>query len=107
MLDDGREQRQLTTAPTWDADPAFSPDGSRIAFTGERDGNREIYVMDADGANQRRLTFTAGTVRDPMVESVDENPSWSPDGERIGFDSTRDGNLEVYVMNADGSGQTG
>jgi TolB protein len=101
---DGSSQRRLTTSPAWDNDPAYSPDGSKIAFTSERDGNREIYVMNADGSDERRLTFTGGPVRDPAVEEIDQNPSWSPDGTKIAFDSTRDGNLEVYVMNTDGLG---
>ena len=49
--------------------------------------------MSADGADPVRLTASPG---------YDENPSWSPDGRRIAFDSMRDGNLEIYVMNADG-----
>ena len=54
----------------------------------------EIYVMDADGTGQTRLTNNAG---------LDGEPDWSPDGTKIAFDNSRDG---IYVMNADGSGQT-
>ena len=87
-----------------DFDPAWSPDGSKIAFTSNRDGgnsNYEIYVMNADGSNQRRLTFS-----DPAAPAWDHEPTWSPDGTKIAFSSARDGNYEIYVMNADGSGQT-
>ena len=77
---------------------------ARIAFTSNRDGNAEIYVMDADGGNQRRLTKN---------RHVDASPSWSPDGKRIVFVSDRDGHLnirgrsnyDIYVMDADGSNQ--
>jgi Tol biopolymer transport system component len=56
----------------------------------------ELYVMDADGGNQTRLTESAGPDRDP---------SWSPDGSKIVFISERTGTPQVFVMNADGSGQ--
>ena len=67
--------------------------GAQIAFTSYRDGNAEIYVMDADGSNLRNLT------RNP---ALDWEPAWSPDGGRIAFTSGRDGNLEIYVMDANG-----
>lgn len=70
--------------------------GSKIAFVSNRDGNPEIYVMDADGANETRLTNNRAS---------DGAPTWSPDGMRIAFVSSRDGNRDIYIMNADGSGQ--
>ena len=77
--------------------PAWSPDGTRIAFQAERDGNVDVYVMDADGGNVARLTD------DP---SPDSEPTWSPDGTRIAFVSRRSGNADVYVMAANGEGET-
>ena len=88
---------RLTVHDAFDASPVWSPDGRRIAFDSKRDGNWEVYVMNADGTGVTRLTFN---------DAVDGSPSWSPDGRRIAFDSKRDGNLEIYVMNADGSGVT-
>jgi Tol biopolymer transport system component len=71
----------------------------KIAFASNRDGNNnfEIYVMNADGSAQTRLTDHP---------AWDVSPSLSPDGSRIAFSSRRDGNYEIYVMNADGSGLT-
>ncbi|MBA2527967.1 MAG: PD40 domain-containing protein [Pyrinomonadaceae bacterium] len=69
----------------------------KIAFASDRDGNFEIYSMDADGGGQTRLTEEPGE---------DYSPAWSPNGQRLAFVSTRDGNAEIYVMNSDGSGQT-
>jgi len=67
---------------------------AQIAFVSERDWNKEIYVMDADGNNLRNLTNNPAS---------DEAPSWSPDGQGIAFQSDRDGNSEIYVMDADGN----
>ncbi len=76
--------------------PGLKANG-KIAFVSDRDGNNEIYVMNADGSNQTR--FTNNSVEDTQ-------PAWSPDGAKIAFVSQRDDNLEIYVMNADGSNQT-
>ena len=76
--------------------PAWSRDGRTIVFVSWRDGNGEVYAMDADGSAPRNLT---------QHPAKDVRPAWSPDGRRIAFVSRRDGNSEVYVMNADGSGK--
>ena len=54
---DGSNQTRLTMNPAFDFDPSWSPDGTKLAFTSDRDGNTEVYVMNAqDGSNQTRLT---------------------------------------------------
>jgi Tol biopolymer transport system component len=74
----------------------FPGQNGKIAFDSWRDGNTEIYVMNADGSNQTQLI---------NVQDGNFAPDWSPDGTKIAF--TRDvGNVDIYVMNADGSGQT-
>jgi len=74
--------------PAYDGSyPAWSPDGSKIAFTSTRDGNSEIYIVDADGRNLKRLT---------NHPAVDQLPRWSPDGQTLVFESNRDGNTEIY-----------
>jgi dipeptidyl aminopeptidase/acylaminoacyl peptidase len=77
----------------WNSDPAWSPDGSRIAHTGHRLHNTDIYVMDVNGKHRQRLTTNP---------SDDYRPAWSPDGRRIAFTSERDDSAEISVMNADG-----
>ena len=86
--------RRLThSASDNDRFPTWSPDGRHIAFSSWRDGDDyEIYVMEADGSNPRRLTTDSGF-----------SPTWSPDGRYIAFSSWRDGYSEIYVMDADGS----
>jgi len=92
---DGSGLQRLTSHPLVDASQAaWSPDGRRILFGSNRDGDFEVYVMDVDGSNQTNLT------RDP---ASDDSASWSPDGTSIAFASDRDGDYEIYVMNADGS----
>jgi TolB protein len=83
--------------PPADGSPSWSPDGTRIVFYSERDGNSEIYVMGADGSHPTRLTHTAAS---------EGYPNFSPDGRKISFDTDRDGNFEIYVCEADGSRPT-
>ena len=97
----GGISKGLTNNPGDDKYPSWSPDGKQIAFSSKRDGNYEIYVMDADGGNLQNLTNNP---------NHDVSPSWSPDGKRIAFSSNRDnrkGNFifEIYVMDADGGNQ--
>lgn len=105
MNPDGSEVTRLTNAaghpdiPFSGLDfwPAFSPDGKKIIFSSDRDGNLELYTMNPDGSAQTRLTDSPTGELDPV---------FSPDGSRIAFVGDRDGNYEIYTMNADGSGLT-
>ncbi len=77
-----------------ETEAVFSPDGSRIAFVSDRDGNVELYVMNADGTDWKRLTDT------PAVEG---SPSWTADGRQIVYASNATGNFQVWIVNADGT----
>ena len=79
-----------------DALPDFSPDGSRIVFRSMRDGNAEIYVMNADGTGAQRLTHH---------EATDTMPAFSSAGDRVAFTSFRDGNFELYTIAFDEAGR--
>jgi TolB protein len=93
--EEGEDVLQLTDNPEHDYEPNWSPDGEHIAFTSRRDGNSEIYVMDADGSHVTRLTENS---------SLDWRPVYSPDGQWIVFESWRSGTSDIYMMRADGSG---
>jgi Tol biopolymer transport system component len=109
--------------------PSLSPDGRKIAFTSDRDGNLEVYVMNSDGGHVRRITDIQ---HDPTREedeaglntcadsldngddgvadasdrdcfAMDEYPTWSPDGQWIAFHSDRDGDFDIYIVRPDGS----
>ena len=83
---------RLTNNSAADTDPAFSPDGSKIAFVSDRDGgDREIYVMNADGTDQTRITNHAGD---------DMDPAWSPDGTKLAIRRSEAGNNEVFLIDA-------
>ncbi len=98
MNADGSGLRRLTRIAQANGPlPSWSPDGRKILFVSDRDGNLEVYVMNANGSRQQNLT------RDP---GHDSDPTWSPDGRKIAFTTKRGGNFEIYVMNADGSGQS-
>ena len=93
-----KKLQRLTENRADDDSPEWSPDGKAIAFTSERDGNFEIYIMDSDGKNQRRLT------QHPLKLN-NWNPVWSPDGKKIAFESQWDKNSKSYnicIMDADG-----
>ena len=107
MNADGSGRRRLAAAT---GNAAWSPDGRMIALSRGSGNARDVYVINADGSGQRRLTHSPG---------MDLDPTWSPDGRKIAFVSRRErcpgvaddrlayvcGNAEIYVMNADGTGQ--
>jgi TolB protein len=68
----------------------------KIAFSSNRTGNFEIFIMNADGTTQINVTNHS---------AFDRTPSWSPDGEKIAFESNRNGNWDIFIMNADGTTQ--
>lgn len=82
------EIQQLTSMGR-DSQPSWSPDGTTIAFSSSRNGNKDIYSINADGRNLRRLTNNKYT---------DTAPIWSPDGLKIAFNSDRGGDSEVFVL---------
>lgn len=87
---------QLTNSPGEDDEPDQSPDGECIVFSSDRDGPFRIYLMNADGSNQRPLS--------PMMSGVEEfEPEFSSDGTRIAFVHKEDGRTSVWTMNKDGS----
>ena len=154
-----KQPKRLTKNVATDGNPNFSPDGTLITFESNRDGNSEIYIMNSDGTNQRRLTHTNTDNHSPAfsfdgkrivfaayvvgqhptgtdvktrtavsgassdaygvtshicvinvdgenfmqltdIAAINANPSFSPDGKQIIFESNRDGDSEIYIMSA-------
>jgi TolB protein len=97
MRSDGKRQRTLSTAAADDLDPAWSPNGRKIAFT---NGNSDLVVMNADGRG-KRIVSRASRI------GGDERPQWSPDGKRLVFDVDYGGgnSLTLFVINVDGTGK--
>ena len=93
---DGKITAPLFKVSSVDFSPAWSPGGRKIVFVSTRDGNQEIYVMNADRSNQTRLTNHTG---------ADTVPSFTADGSQIEFIRETNGTQETFVMDADGSDQ--
>jgi Tol biopolymer transport system component len=111
MNGDGSDQRNLTRKPGNEVDPGWSPDGRAIVFSavppgqplwvgGSRSASgpyRDVYVMNADGSDQRNLTHT--------TEAEEWTGGWSPDGRTIAFSAYDGRSNRIFVINADGSGK--
>jgi TolB protein len=93
---DGSEPVPLVTSAGWDTGAAWSPDGSRIAFSSERDGDEEIYVVNADGSDEQKLTDLPG------VDA--SSATWSPDAGRLSFVAHDGEQWDMWVVKPDGSG---
>jgi hypothetical protein len=99
MNPDGTAPTRLTNTFGLNDVPAWSPDGSKIVWHSTRDpSGSHLWVMNADGSAQTKLTST----------SADLNifPAWSPDGTKIAFSRLRNGDFDIYLVNADGSAET-
>ena len=95
---EGGEARRLTAGPGVETDPVFSPDGSTVAFTGEYDGNVDVFVIPASGGEPRRLTYHPG---------LDGAAGWTPDGKRVLFVSSREvsnDGAKLYTVPLEGGG---
>jgi TolB protein len=98
---DGSNERRLTDRKHPEYDAAWSPDGTRLAFAlvavSGTQGDVDVYTIAADGSDLRPVAVSEGKL------SHEESPAWSTDGRQIAFTSTRDGNQEICVADADGS----
>jgi Tol biopolymer transport system component len=90
-------ETQLTHNHAEDIEPQFNPVRNQIVFVSDRNGNRDIFLMNADGSGQIPLTHDPG---------ADFHPRFSPDGNKVAFVSSRDGDYDIFVVNTDGSGET-
>lgn len=92
---DGTGLTRLTDTPRWETGPAWSPDGDRIAYRSgpPRLFQGDIHTIRPDGTDEQKLTDADG---------VEEQPAWSPDGAHIVFQSMRDGDFDLYVIERDG-----
>ncbi|MCA1602520.1 MAG: hypothetical protein LC776_13045 [Acidobacteria bacterium] len=99
----GTDQRPLTNVCGYDQHPAWSPDGTKLAFWSDRDAGEGLYVMNSDGSNQMLVLSTSS------IQRLIEGPHWSPDGTRIAFEGynlNANNEADIFVVNADGSNPT-
>lgn len=91
-----RQLRQVTNVAAINTAPSYSPDGGQIVFESDRGGAQQIYLMDAAGGGQNRISFGKGRYSTPV---------WSPDGKWIAFTKSAGGKFSIGVMKPDGSGE--
>lgn len=91
-----RSVAQLTRDPSINTSPSYSPDARSVVFESDRSGTQQLYVMDANGGNQHRITFGQGRYG---------NPVWSPRGDLIAFTRLYGGQFYIGVIRPDGSGE--
>jgi TolB protein len=91
-----KQVQQLTNTPAINTAPSYSPDGSQVTFESDRGGTQQVYVMNADGSGQNRISFGDGRYSTPV---------WSPDGQYIAFTKQANGKFAIGVMKPDGSGE--
>jgi TolB protein len=85
---------RLTSGAADDRDPAWSPDGQKLAFASHRDGNWDLYILNIPTGEVKRLTT------DLVYEA---KPSWSPDGQWLAYEGYSAGNLDIFISKADGA----
>ena len=95
---DGSDLQKVTSGPGVKRGPSWSPDGSQIAYYGatNEQANYDIFIMNADGSEVRNVTNS------PSAD--DRYPTWAPDGSRLAFHSNADGDFDITIINADGTG---
>jgi Tol biopolymer transport system component len=93
-LRDPSKSGRFAASTLWDGDPAYSPDGRRVAFASNRNGGHELWVADADGDNAVPITHFNGPIAG--------TPRWSLDGKLIAFDGRPGGNSDVFVVPSGG-----
>ena len=86
--------KKLISSTRNEFSPQYSPDGRRIVFESDRDGNHGIWVCDADGSNASALYSQAGVYAG--------TPRWSPDGEHVAFDCNASGNMDIWIARSNG-----
>ena len=98
LFDGSRTRRvqRLTSHPAIDTSPSYAPDGRRIVFNSDRGGTQQLYVMNADGGDVKRISFGSGRYATPV---------WSPRGDLIAFTKINRGTFSIGVMQPDGKGE--
>lgn len=99
---DGSGQRRLTTDDAVDYQPAWSPDGTRIAFTSTRGGQRNVWVINSDGTGLRRLTDAQPGAPHAGSGASAGDAAWSPDGSHLVYGVAVGSKVSLWIMDADG-----